>query len=273
MKVANGETMITDKYVPNLSWWIQGHTMTTDMKVLDLTAFDAILGYDWLKSHSPMNCHWENRTFQFIAGDKSITLQGVVQQQLKVEGVSVEKVIKWQACNDVAALAVVELVPPSTQPDVPPAVQSLLDKYADVFAHPTVLPPSRLQDHHIPLMPNSAPVNSRPYRYSPLQKDEIERQVTELLAADLIVPSNSPFASPVLLVLKKDGLWRFCIDYWKLNSITVKNRFPMPLVDEILDELVGTKYFAKLDMRLGYHQVRMSIKLLSRHIMGTTSSG
>ena len=106
-------------------------------------------------------------------------------------------------------------------------------------------------------MPNAVPVNSKPYRYSPLHKDEIERQVKELLAAGLITPSTSPYASPVLLVQKKDGSWRFCVDYRRLNDITIKNRFPMPLVDEILDELAGTCYFSKLDMRSGYHQVRM----------------
>jgi hypothetical protein len=100
-------------------------------------------------------------------------------------------------------------------------------------------------------------VNAKPYRYSPLHKDEIERQVVELLKAGLIVPSVSSFASPVLLVQKKEGTWRFCIDYRKLNDMTVKNRFPMPLVDEILDELAGTQYFSSLDMTNGYHHIRM----------------
>lgn len=118
----------------------------------------------------------------------------------------------------------------------------ILEEFKDVFAAPTELPPTRVYDHHIPLLPSSIPVNSRPYRYLPLHKTEIERQVTELLAAGLIVPSASPFASPVLLVQKKDGRWRFCIDYRRLNSMTIKNQFPMPLVDEILDELARTQF-------------------------------
>lgn len=136
-------------------------------------------------------------------------------------------------------------------------VTTLLTEFQDLFASPTTLPPKRLFDHYIPLMHGSIPVNARPYRYSPLHKDEIERQVAELLKAGLIVPSVSSFASPVLLVQKKDGTWRFCIDYRKLNDMTVKNRFPMPLVDEILDELAGTQYFSSLDMTAGYHQIRM----------------
>jgi len=78
-----------------------------------------------------------------------------------------------------------------------------------------------------------------------------------MLQAGLVVPSSSPFASPVLLIQKKDGSWRFCVDYRRLNELTIKNRFLMPIMEEILEELAGSKYFTKLDMRSGYHQVRM----------------
>jgi hypothetical protein len=107
------------------------------------------------------------------------------------------------------------------------------------------------------LLPGAKPVNVKPYRYSPQQKTEIEKQVQEMLAVGLIQHSTSPFASPVILVKKKDGTWRFCIDYRGLNNITVKNKYPMPIVDELLDELSGSQWFTKLDLRAGYHQIRL----------------
>lgn len=88
-----------------------------------------------------------------------------------------------------------------------------------------------------------------PYKYSPQHKIEIEKQVRELLEPGVITHSTSPFAAPVLLVKKTAGSWRFCKDYRKLNDIKIKNKFPMPIIDEILDKLEGAKYFTKLDMR------------------------
>lgn len=97
--------------------------------------------------------------------------------------------------------------------------------------------------------------------------------MTEMLASGLIKPSMSPFASPILLVRKKDGTQRFCVDYRRLNTVTVKNKFPMPVVDE----LAGAKWFSKLDLRVRYHQVRMvesdEEKLLLKPIIGSTNSG
>jgi hypothetical protein len=101
------------------------------------------------------------------------------------------------------------------------------------------------------------PVNIKPYKYSPEQKDEIEKQLKQMLQHGIIQRSQIPFASPVLLVKKKDGTWRFCVDYRQLDAVTVKNKYPLPIVDELLDELHGAKWFTKLDLRAGYHQIRV----------------
>lgn len=133
----------------------------------------------------------------------------------------------------------------------------LLQKYQPIFHIPNTLPPSRAHDHRIIWEHNSGPANVRPYRYPHIQKNEIERAIKEMLSTGIIQPSSSPFSSLVLLVKKKDGSWRFCVDYRALNRVTMKDRYPIPTIDELLDELHGASYFTKLDLKSGYHHIRV----------------
>lgn len=180
-----------------------------------------------------------------------------------MHSISAKQLYKSTKGNDIWAYVMWDTATPhevsstTTTTEIPEDIKHLLTLYADVFNDPQQLPPHRSYDHAIPLIPDAVPVNSRTYHYSPQHKTKIEKQVKQLLEQGLITHSHSPFASLVLLVKKKDGTWRFCVDYRRLNELTIKNRFPMPIIDEILDELAGSKYFTKLDMRSGYHQVRM----------------
>jgi len=137
-------------------------------------------------------------------------------------------------------------------------MQSLLHSYQDVFHEPQELPSSRGYFHHkILLKERTSPINIRPYRYPLKHKDIIKQLVQQMLDQEAIQVSSSPFASPIVLVGKKDGSWRLCVDYRELNSHTFKDKFPIPIIEELIDELVGSTIYTELGMRSGYHQVRM----------------
>jgi hypothetical protein len=135
----------------------------------------------------------------------------------------------------------------------------IMEQYGDVFPEdlPKQLPPHRSIDHRIELIPGSTPPSRPVYRMSPVELDELKKQLTELLNHGFIRPSKSPYGAPVLFVKKKDGTIRMCIDYRMLNKITIKNKYPLPRVDELIDRLQGAKWFSKIDLRSGYHQVRI----------------
>ncbi|GBG59358.1 hypothetical protein CBR_g38386 [Chara braunii] len=145
--------------------------------------------------------------------------------------------------------------------DLEPAVRDLIREYHDVF--PSLfsyagIPPMRDVEHSIQLVPDYCVHHQAPYRLSILEVTELKRQLEELLRLGFIKPSNSPWGAPVLFARKADGTLRLCIDYRGLNRYTVKNNYPMPLSDELFDRLAGNRFFTKIDLRSGYHQIRVA---------------
>ena len=140
---------------------------------------------------------------------------------------------------------------------IPDKVQAVIRQYEDMFEWPEELPPERDIKHHIHIKGGTDPINVRPYRYAFQQKEEMEKLVDEMLSSGIIRPSTSPYLSSVLLVKKKDGSWRLCVDYRALNNVTIPDKFPIPVIEELFDELNGANLFSKIDLKAGYHQIRM----------------
>ena len=231
--VANGEKVSSGGICRGVAFQVGADSFITDFYSIPLDGFDVVLGIKWLSTLGPILWDFASLTMSF-----------------NVEG----KPIKWKGQFLAPTLRIATLTGP---PPLKGNIDSLLDEFPDLFETPTGLPPARECDHRIQLETGSGPVVVRPYRYPHFQKDEIERQCAAMLQQGVIRPSRSPFSSPVLLVKKADGSWRFCVDYRELNSRTIKDKFPIPVVDELLDELHGAKFFTKLDLTSGYHQIRM----------------
>ncbi|KAL4347328.1 hypothetical protein GQ457_17G018120 [Hibiscus cannabinus] len=225
--VANGEKLLSTAISKKLVWQMQGHSFEHDFRVLHLGG-----------------------------SDMDITLQGG-NSPAALKIISGEKMQKLTAKDPHFFGELYFLSVDSQQSNTPEYLQPLLDRFHTVFEEPKGLPPPRSHDHAISLLPGAQPVNLRPYRFPFSQKTEVEKQISEMLAASIIQTSKSPFASPCLLVKKKDGTWRLCVDYRQLNSLTVKNKYPIPVVDDLLDELSGAKYYSKLDLRSSYWQIRI----------------
>ena len=139
------------------------------------------------------------------------------------------------------------------------SLQQLFEEFQDVFPEklPKGVPPDRGAAHRVDLVPGASPSNIPPYKLGPKELDELKTQLQEMLDQGWIRPSSSPYGSPVLFVPKKNGKWRMCIDYRALNKQTIKDRYPIPRVDELLDRLGKAKWFTKIDLASGYHQIKM----------------
>ena len=130
--------------------------------------------------------------------------------------------------------------------------------FPDVFPEELPgLPPHREIEFSIDVIPGATPASITPYRMAPLELKELKLQLQELLEKGFIRPSVSPWGAPVLFVKKKDGTLRLCIDYRQLNKLIVKNKYPLPRIDDLFDQLKGASIFSKIDLRSGYHQLRI----------------
>ena len=131
-------------------------------------------------------------------------------------------------------------------------------EFPDVFPEELPgLPPDREIEFYIDVVPGTDPISMPPYRVAPEELKELNDQLKELLDKGFIRPSTSPWGAPVLFVKEKDGSLRLCIDYRQLNKVTIKNKYPLPRIYDLFDQLQGARYFSKIDLRSGYHQLRI----------------
>ncbi|XP_041994863.1 uncharacterized protein LOC121744871 [Salvia splendens] len=266
--VGNGEALLCSHVSRRTALEMQGSTFFVDLHILPVHGPDIILGMDWLESLGKVAADFAGKTLEFKHGDKTIVLKGMLPPPRRASPQFLSSLSS--SGNDVECFEILLLQPdlPESVPKgrdeflagLPPGVLSVLEGFQGVFGTPVGMPPFRPFDHHVHLLPGTRPVNVRPYRYPYFQKNEIERQVKDMLDQGIIQRSNSPFSSPVLLIRKKDGTFRFCIDYRALNNATVPDHFPIPTADELFDELGKARVFTKLDLRSGYHQIRMHVE-------------
>ncbi|XP_052203138.1 uncharacterized protein LOC127808607 [Diospyros lotus] len=260
VRVASGERLAGTQQCKAVSLKIQHIYVSVDLYVIPLAGVDIVLGVQWLAQLGKVVFDYKQMAMEFTLGGRQVRLSMQQGTTRAVEVYVVQKLVR--AGSECYAIQIAsqprasENFQSTDVPQLPTDVQVVLAKFPTVVQEPTNLPPSRPFDHCIPLL-DEQPINVAPYRYAYHQKEEIEKQVKEMLQKNLIRPSTSPFSSPVLLVEKKDGMWHFCTDYRALNKATVKDGFPIPAIDDMLDELAGSTIFTKLDLRTGYHQIRI----------------
>lgn len=217
--VANGNRVPWSGLARDVDIKIGRDVFTINAYSIPLDFFDMVLGVSFLKTINTILLDFDDLEMAFTYNGKCVLWRGLISL--------------WHPTHGSPAFYL------TTREYY---LDHLLQSFEDVFQEPTGLPPSHPCDHRIHLKQNTKPITVHPYRYSQLQKNELETQCIKMLQQGIIRHSTSPFSALVLLVKKHDETWRFCFDYQTLNEATAKDKFPIPVVEEFLDELHGANF-------------------------------
>ncbi|KAI3676159.1 hypothetical protein L1987_85759 [Smallanthus sonchifolius] len=254
VEIANGDSLTIDSVIYDCSLELNDHAFPINLVPMPLGSFDIIIGMDWLSNHHA----------EVICFEKCIRIPLPSGETLRVFSEKPCKGLKLMSCTTfqkylrkkyVAFLAhiVQNDVKKKSIQDIP-----IIRDFPEVFPEDlSGLPPVRQVEFRIDLVPGANPVARAPYRLAPSKMQELASQLQELSDKGFIRPNHSPWGAPVLFVKKKDGSFRMCIDYRELNKLTIKNRYPLPRIDDLFDQLQGSTCFSKIDLRSGYHQLRV----------------
>lgn len=268
---------------------IGNHEEDLVFNIAPIEHHDIILGKPWLTHHDP-DIHWKTNTVIMRKPLATVVLRSPAPESsrlpvdeknkkkkvtfavpepspppsdFKIKTISAMQ-IKRVLRHDESAAFLVHMHAIEKESSEPPGLsksaQAIVQEFADVFPAklPTGLPPSRNVDFKIELIPGATPPSRPTYRLSYPEMNELKKQLSEMLEQGIIRPSTSPYGAPILFVKKKDGSLRMCTDYRALNKLTVKNKYPLPRIEELTDQLQGAKVFSKIDLRSGYHQIRVA---------------
>ena len=253
-------------------------TLIVSCAVAPTLSYDLILGKTFLNQHNP-SINWKENTMTMDANGTVVTIgtqSGTTDHETKeptpnprntsqppvlCNTKQIVREINQVKEGDVVYLCYLNPVTmhPNEQVTNDPLTKELIQEYKDVFPEdlPKTLPPQRDIDHRIELEPNAIPPSKNSYPMSAKELDELRKILKDYSDHGFTRESKSNFASPVIFVKKKDGSIRMCVDYRALNKITIKNKYPLPRTSELFDQLQGAKWFSKIDLRSGYHQVRI----------------
>ncbi|KAD3640698.1 hypothetical protein E3N88_29921 [Mikania micrantha] len=253
VEVADSKSFLAFDIYRNCKLTIEGEDYSVDLIPMVLGEFDVVIGMDWLSSYRA-NIVCDRKSIQLIApSGYEVSIQG--EKRGGVVSCSLVKAMKYMNHGGQSFLAYIidnEKVVQKLE-DVP-----IVREFPDVFPDDLPgIPSDRDVEFRIDLIPGAKPIAKAPYRLAPSELQELMTQLQDLLDKGFIRPSISPWGAPVLFVKKKDGSLRMCIDYRELNKVTVKNKYPLPRIDDLFDQLQGASWFSKIDLRSGYHQLKV----------------